>query len=85
MSEIQVTKVSVIRGLRMETELAQALTRYAESQAKAHGLKKANLASAARHLIRIALKTNPEHSCKREGYFAGIAESKRKMAEALNE
>lgn len=73
----------LIRGLRLEPNLAIALRRYAESQAVAHGAAP-NMAAAARTLLRQALQVERgEHNCKREGYFAGLAEARRKIAKAL--
>jgi cytochrome c-type biogenesis protein CcmH/NrfG len=74
---------SIVRGLRLEPDLAEALKRYAETQAKAHGAP-VNMASAARTLLREGLRLeHGEHNCKKEGYFAGIAEAREKMATAL--
>lgn len=72
-------------GLRMEPDLARAFLAYAETQAQAHGIERPNLTAAARDLLRRALGLcKGEHSCRREGYFAGLAEARKKMAEALN-
>ena len=75
---------SIVRGLRLEPDLANALRLYAEKQARAHGNDKINMASAARTLLREGLRlVHGEHNCTREGYFAGIADAKAKMAAAL--
>lgn len=75
---------SVVRGLRLEPDLAQALVSYAESQAKAHGGAPINMAAAARTLLREALGVaHGEHNCKSEGYFRGLAEARKKLGEAL--
>jgi hypothetical protein len=74
---------SVLRGLRLEPDLARALRRYAETQAKTHG-QEVNLASAARTLLREALGVaRGEHNCKREGFFAGLREARAKIAGAF--
>ncbi len=77
---------SVISGLRLETDLAAELVDYARDMAGAHGEEKANVAAAARDLIRRGLlATGGRHRpfCEIEGYFKGIAEAKRKIANAL--
>jgi hypothetical protein len=66
----------------MDPELEAAFRAYAESQAEEHGTA-VNYTSSGRDLMRRALKMTPEHSCKKEGYYAGLAEGKRKLAEAL--
>lgn len=79
----------VIAGLRMEPELARDLRVYAENHAALHELKQPNVAAAARHLLREALAhggfggCHGEVSCRREGYFAGLAEARSKLGEAL--
>jgi hypothetical protein len=79
----KLTGESVLRGLRLEPDLARALRRYAETQATAHG-QAVNLASAARTLLREALQVaKGEHNCRREGYFAGLREARTKIAGAL--
>lgn len=75
----------LIRGLRLEPDLARALTAYAQTQAQAHGTD-INMASAARDLLRLGLKLcSGRHSCDREGYFAGVARAKQEMATAVHE
>lgn len=82
---------SMIRGLRLEPDLAQALTAYAETQADAHSLATGevippNVVAAARDLLRrgLGLRSNDHRSsCEREGYFRGLAEARRKMADAI--
>jgi hypothetical protein len=66
----------------MDKELEAAFLAYAETQAKAHDVP-VNLLSAARDLLRRALKMNPRHSCEKEGFYKGIADARKKMAEAL--
>lgn len=66
----------------MDPELEAAFRAYAESQAEAHSTA-VNYTSSARDLLRRALKMAPEHSCRKEGYYAGLAEGKRKLAEAM--
>lgn len=79
----KMTGESVLRGLRLEPDLALALRKYAESQAVSHGIG-VNMAAAARTLLREALRTSQGvHNCKREGYFAGLAEARTKIATAL--
>jgi hypothetical protein len=74
---------SVVRGLRLEPDLARALRQYAQAQAQAHGVE-VNIASAARTLLRQGLNVaRGEHNCRREGYFAGLAEARKKIAGAL--
>ncbi len=74
---------SVIAGLRLEPELAQALVEYARGQAAAHGEARANVASAARDLLRRGLDLcSSEHSCAKEGYFRGLAEARAGLAGA---
>jgi hypothetical protein len=77
----KMTGESVLRGLRLEPDLAKALRAYAETQAKAHGEESPNMSAAARTLLRLALNVaRGEHSCKREGYFAGLKEARQKIA-----
>jgi len=77
----KMTGESVLRGLRLEPDLAQALRRYAETQAVAHGEDTVNMASAARTLLREALRlAHGEHACTREGYFKGLREARQKIA-----
>lgn len=79
----KMTGESVLRGLRLEPDLAHALQNYAQGQAEIHGVD-VNMAAAARTLLRQALGVcNGEHACQREGYFRGLAEARRKMAEAI--
>lgn len=83
----------VIAGLRMEPELARALRTYAEKMAQEHSIEvearggapvRPNVAAAARDLLRRALSVcDSEHSCRREGYFAGLAEARVQMGTAL--
>ena len=74
----------MVRGLRLESDLARALIAYAEQQARAHDVEP-NIAAAARDLLRKGLSLcSGAHSCEREGYFRGIAQARRKMAEAGN-
>jgi hypothetical protein len=74
---------SVLRGLRLEPDLARALRRYAGTQAAAHG-QAVNLAAAARMLLREALGVaHGEHNCKREGFFAGLREARQKIANVM--
>lgn len=74
---------SVVRGLRLEPDLARALRRYAETQALTHG-EKVNMASSARVLLREALNVaRGEHNCKREGYFAGLREARERLTRAM--
>lgn len=71
---------SVLRGLRLEPDLAAALVAYAQHQSAEHGTV-LNLAAAARDLLRRQLGVcTAGHSCHREGYFAGLAEARRKLA-----
>ena len=80
----KMTGESVLRGLRLEPDLASALRAYADSQAKAHGVD-ANMAAAARTLLREALDVaHGAHNCKREGYFAGLAEARTKIAKVFD-
>jgi len=80
---LKVMGESVLRGLRLEPDLARALRQYAKSQAATHG-QDVNLASAARTLLREALGVaRGEHNCRREGYFAGLREARTKIAGAL--
>ena len=74
---------ALIPGLRMDPDLARAFTHYAETQAEAHDTG-VNYTAAARDLLRRALGMNPEHSCRKEGYFAGVADWKRKLQEIDN-
>lgn len=75
---------ALIPGLRMDPELARAFLVYAESHAEMHGLEKPNLTAVARDLLRRGLDLcDGEHSCRKEGYFAGLAEARKKMAEAV--
>ena len=75
---------SVLRGLRLEPDLAKALVLYAESQARTHGKAPINMAAAARTLLREALGVaHGEHNCSSEGYFRGLAEARKKIAGAL--
>ena len=60
---------SVVRGLRLEPDLVRDLRAYAVKQAKDHDIRdpktkelKPNMASAARHLIRIGLGIDREHA-----------------------
>jgi len=82
---------SVIAGLRMEPELAQAVRGYAEKHAEEHALERPNVAAAARHLLREALthggylQCHGSASCRKEGYFAGIAEARAKFGAVLAE
>jgi hypothetical protein len=80
----KMTGESVLRGLRLEPDLAKALRRYAETQAQAHGESSVNMAAAARTLLRSALNVaKGEHACKREAYFTGLREARQKIAGAL--
>ena len=75
---------SLVPGLRMEPDLARAFIQYAHSHAEHHGLPSPNLTAAARDLLRRGLEMcSNEHSCKKEGYFAGLAEARQKMAQAI--
>lgn len=73
---------AVIRGLRMDTNLAAVVLDVAKQIAAATG-EPPNAAGAARHLIRIGSEQwTGVSSMEREGFFRGIAEAKRKFAEA---
>ena len=75
----------LIRGLRLEPELARAVTAYAEDQAAMHETK-INMASAARDLLRRGLKaTAGRHSCDQEAYFRALAEARKRIAKAVQE
>lgn len=75
---------SMVRGLRLEPDLAKALVLYAETQAKAHGGAPVNMAATVRTLLREALGVvHGEHNCKSEGYFRGLAEARKKIAGVL--
>jgi len=71
----------------MDTELANAVTEYTKWYAREHEVEP-NVAAAVRHLLREALShgghmdCHGAASCRKEGYFAGIAETRRKLAEA---
>lgn len=92
------TGSGLVRGLRLEPELAQALRFYAEKQAEENALATGeptapNMASAARDLLRRGLATIGggqfsgaavlDDSGYREGYFRGLAEVRRKIAETI--
>lgn len=72
---------SVIAGLRMEPELAQALVNHARDLAEQLGLQKANVAATTRHLLRVALGWNENKSLAAEERFREIAETKRQLYE----
>ena len=82
----------LIRGLRLEPELARAVRAYAVQRAQDHSAVKGetvqpNMAAAARDLMRRGLAgcavefhgTGGRDSGYREGYFAGLAEARREM------
>lgn len=90
---------ALVRGLRLEPALARALRVYAEKQAEEHTTAtgeatEVNMAAAARDLLRRGLAavagggyfngaTAVNDSGYREGYFRGLAEARRKIAEAM--
>ncbi len=80
---------ALVRGLRLETDLAAALADYAQTQAREHSeaageLIEPNMAGAARDLLRRGLGLcSGAHSCEREGFFRGLREARQKMASAL--
>ncbi len=74
----------LVRGLRLEPDLAAALRAYSVQQGLAHGMAP-NMAAAARDLLRKGLVLcSGEHSCQKEGYFAGLAEARKRIGEATH-
>lgn len=72
----------VIRGLRLEPELADLILQLAQERAEALG-EEPNAAATARHLMRIGSgRWTAVSSAEREGFFRGVAEAKRRFAES---
>jgi hypothetical protein len=76
---------ALIRGLRLESDLAAQVLDYAKTMAAELGLPEPNAAAAARHLMRLGLQYSAADSCHREGFKAGLAMGKRRMNQALAE
>lgn len=77
-SDKDVRDTSVIRGLRMERDLAQAVREHARTQRLFRTRDgKGNVAACVRHLLRLALRVaTATESQEREGEFSRIGAEK---------
>jgi len=86
---------ALVRGLRLEVPMAQAIRRYAVELAGKHAdlagkPTEPNMAAAARDLLRRGLATlgsqfhgagSPDDAGYREGYLRGLADVRKRLAE----